>query len=954
MPRNTSLFRRTALLGSTALLALAAGTTSISAQDAAADEAEFEEVVVTGSRIKRADLEAASPVAVVSSVDINLSGNINIEQTLNQLPAITPSATTTTNNGGSGAATIDLRDLGSSRTLVLQNGRRIIPFGTGGSVDVNAIPGALVERVEVLTGGASSVYGSDAIGGVVNFIMKSDFEGVEVAGQYNITEKGDADTRTVSMTMGGNFADGRGNVVVHSSFTDRKGITQAARDWADQSLADFGGGVFTPFGSSNVPGSRANGRGAGPNGELVLPDGSFATDGFGFDENGLVRDNAGFRFNFAPFQYLQVPQQRFLISSLGRYEINDHVEAYFEASYSSNQVDLQLAPNAGGIPSVGALFVPSTNPLINPVTMQTLLLNFDNGEGGDLVAGDGIASIPSLNRRFTEGGNRQNLRENNMYRWIVGARGSLTDSWDYDVSYAYSRVNRSDILTNRVSSLKVQQGLNATTDANGNAVCIDPSGGCVALSIFGDGAVSAAAAEFISPTAIRNRGAEENIVTGTVSGSFDGIDLGAGPLGAAFGVEYREESAFDNPDSLIRSGELGAGNDGRPTEGSFDVLEAYGEILLPLLSDVEGAERLDLEGAFRISDYSTAGGVFTWNVGLQYEPVAGIRFRGSYQKAVRAPNVGELFGGTASGAATTQDPCAAANVQPDEVAFCQALGVPDPLTYTAPNPQIFTTSGSNPNLFEESATTFTVGTIITPEQIPGLEVIVDYYKITVDDAIATLTSTTVLDLCVLSRDTSNRFCQAALRNGIGDVEQIFAPNDNIGAMTREGIDWSVTYSFDLGDGTFSMNNTGNYTLTNTDQPTPISDVVDCNGIFGGACTGLGNFTAPKWRFNQTFSYGIGDWFFRAQGRVISKITNQAFIDDPSAELAQPEINVNMYVDASFTYQITESVTLTGGVKNLTNNEPPNYGFFPNVAAQTDPSLYDVLGRSYFAGVKLSF
>ncbi len=953
MPRN-SLFRRTALLGSTALLALASGTTSISAQSAAADDAEFEEVVVTGSRIKRADIESVSPVSVVSSADINLSGNINIEQTLNQLPALNPSLTTTTNNGGDGSARLDLRELGTFRTLILQNGRRIVPFSTTGAVDVNVIPSALIERVEVLTGGASSVYGSDAVAGVVNFIMKNDFEGIEVSGQYNMTEKGDADTRTVALTMGGNFADGRGNVVVHTSFTDRKGITQAARDWADQSLADFGGGVFTAFGSSNVPGSRATGVGAGPNGELVLPDGTFATDGFGFNPDGTVKDNAGFRFNFAPFQYLQTPQQRFLISALGHYEINDNVEAYFEASFANNGVDLQLAPNAGGIPSVGALFVPETNPLIHPETMATLLNNFDNGVGGDLVAGDGIASLPTVNRRFTEGGNRQNLREANMYRWVVGARGDITDNWDYDVYYSYQRINRSDILTNRVSSIKIQQGLNATTDANGNAVCIDPSGGCVPLSIFGDGAVSDAAAAFISPTAIRNRTVEQNIAAASVSGGFDNIDFGAGPLGAAFGVEYREDKAADMPDSLIISGELGAGNNATPTAGSYDVLEFYGEFLMPLMADEPGAQRLDLEGAFRIADYSTAGGVFTYNLGLQYEPVEGIRFRGAYQKAVRAPNIGELFGGTASGASTAQDPCAAANVQSDEIAFCQALGVPDPTTYVAPNPQIFTTTGSNPNLFEETATTYTFGVVLTPEQVPGLEVIVDYYNIKVEDAIETLTPTTVMDLCVLSRDTSNRFCQASLRNGIGDVEQIFAPNDNIGSVNREGIDWSVTYGFDLGDGQMSINNTGNYTFTNTNQPTPVSAVIDCNGVFGGACTGLGDFTSPKWRFNQTFSYGIGDWFFRARARVISKITNQAHIDDPSAELAQPEIAVNMYADFSFTYQMNENIQLTGGVKNITDNEPPNYGFFPNVAAQTDPSLYDVLGRSYFAGIKLTY
>ncbi len=954
--RNSSNLKAR-LAGSTAMVAtLAVGLMGQSAvaQDADADES-IEEVVVTGSRIKRADLASVSPVSVVSSADINLAGNINVEQTLNELPSLTPNTTSTTNNGGTGIASIDLRELGANRTLVLQNGRRLIGADDQGRVDINAIPAPLIERVEVLTGGASAIYGSDAIAGVVNFIMRDDFEGIEITGQYNMTERGDSDNRTIGLTMGGNFADGRGNVVVHASFTDRQATLQEARPrFAGAPLADFGGGEFTPFGSSNVPGSRVTGIGAGPNGEIVLPDGSFAVDGLAFDENGNPQSNNNFRFNFAPFQFLQVPQERTVISTLGHYDINDNVTLYFEGSYASNRVDQELAPNAGGIPPVGALFVPSTNPLINPVALQTLLDNFDLGGPGDAVAGDGIASLPTVNRRFTEGGTRQDIRELNQYRLLAGLRGALSDNWDYDVNYSFARTNFNEILTNRVSNARIQQGLNATTDANGNAVCIDPTGGCVPLSIFGIGSVSEAAAAFISPTAIRSRFTEQNIVSATVSGTVEEVDFGAGPLGMAFGGEYREERAADIPDSLIRSGELGAGNSALPTQGGFDVWEIYGEAIMPLVSDQPGIERLDLELAGRVSDYSTAGGVFTWSAGLQYEPIKGVRFRGGFQRAIRAPNVNELFGGQASGAASTVDPCSSLQVQADEVAFCQQLGVADPTTYLPPNPQIFTTSGSNPNLFEETAESYTVGVVITPEDIPGLEITVDYYDITVEDAITTLNSTTVLDLCVNSRDVNNNFCQASLRNAVGDVEQIFAPNDNVAFESRQGIDWNVNYTFALGEGQMTLNNVGNYTITNESQATPISAVIDCNGIFGGACTGLGNFIAPEWRFNQTVSYAFGDWFLRAQGRVISPIENAGRQANPDGQFAQGEIKVNAYFDMSFTYQVNENVQLTGGVENISDNQPPVLGFFNNVAANTDPSLYNVLGRSYFMGARVTF
>lgn len=944
--------RRSALLGSAAtLLAGFALGTGVYAQDAGADaEEELEEVTVTGSRIVRRDLSAVSPVNIVSQQDLQLAGNINIDRTLNELPAINPSATTTTNNGGEGIATVDLRELQPERTLVLQNGRRMIGSNTALQVDINNIPAVLIERVEVLTGGASAIYGSDAVAGVVNFVLRDDFEGISAGGQYNLTERGDADTRTLDFTIGGNFADGKGNAVLHTSFTDRQSLLQADRSWANESLGDFGDGEFVPFGSSRLVGGRAGGGVP-----IDLPDGSTGVSLIGFNPDGSGRDAGGESFNFAPFQFLQTPQERIQFSGLAHYELNESSRVYFEGLYSNNRVDLTLAPDANDIPDgIAPLFVPSTNPLIPQQTMDILLAAFDTGQNGDAVAGDGIASIPDFRRRMDDVGSRNELRDFDLYRMVVGVDGDLSDNWRYDAYYSYGRVNRSFRLVNYTSDIRIQQAINATTDANGDAVCIDPTGNCVPINLFGDGALSPEGAAFISPDANQVSFNEQNIFHANVSGTIDQLDLGAGPVGLALGGEYREEVAAFLPDAVSQTGELGPGNDFQVTEGSFDVWEIFGEALIPLLSDVAGAKSLDLELAARWSDYSSVGSVWSYSAGLQWQPVDSLRVRGGYQRAVRAPNIAELFGGAAAGASPTTDPCDAGRLaaNPQFVDICRATGVPE--GYTQLDSQATRITGGNPNVEEERADTFTVGVVFTPEALPGFSMTVDYFNIEIENAITDLTSTAVLDLCVASGDPNNINCQNVTRTFNGDIIQILAPTENIASEKREGIDWQIQYAFALGNGELSLQNIGTYFITNEFTSSPLSDPTDCNGIFGGGCTGLGDFTAPEWRLTQNITYSFDKWVIRLQGRMISAIDNADAVADPDALFAQPQIAENFYGDLTFTYQVNENFMLSGGVENFTDNEPPIMGFFRNVAAGTDPSLYDVLGRSYFLGGRLTF
>ncbi|MFQ5533194.1 MAG: TonB-dependent receptor domain-containing protein [Sphingomonadales bacterium] len=943
---------RSTLLGGAALALVASPLTfgPALAQEGAEEGADIEEVTVTGSRIKRADLIAVSPVNVISNVDMVLSGNVNIERTLNELPAVNPSATTTTNNGGEGIATVDLRELGPERTLVLMNGRRLIGSNTANQVDLNTIPASLVERVEVLTGGASAVYGSDAVAGVVNFIMKDDFEGLEAGAQYNISERGDADVWTVDVTMGGNFADGRGNAVLSASYTERNALFQGDRDFASVSKADFGTGEFIEFGSSRLLGGRASG------GEGVDVDGDGTLDTtLGFNPDGSVRNAAGESFNFAPFQFMQTPQKRYTLAGLAHYDITDDMTAYFELNYSSNQVDLALAPDANDIPDGAPLFVSADNPLITPATRAVLLAAFDTGMNGDVAAGDNIITIPDFRRRMADVGLRQEFREFDLYRFVVGLRGSLTDTWDYDVNFTTARVNRSFTLQNFTSDLRIQQALLTEFDADGNLVCQDQSGGCVPISIFGDGAISPEGAEFVSPDAGQTSFNQQYIVTGNLNGSIDSIDFGAGALGLAVGGEYRRESAAFLPDATSQTGELGPGNSFLVTQGKFDVYEGYAEALMPIIADKPGIERLDVELAARVSDYSTAGGVFSWAGGVQYQPVSDIRFRGGFQRAVRAPNISELFGGLSSGASSTTDPCDAtrlATATDAQKAHCIAVGAP--AGYEQLDPQALTTSGGNPDLFEETADTFTIGAVVTPEAIPGLTLTVDYYNIEVKDAISTLSSSTVLDICFASLDPNNQNCLNVTRDATGRLVQILSLTDNIASQKREGIDWALAYTFEFGPGQMTLQNIGSYNITNTFTSTPLVDPTDCSGIFGGGCTGLGDFIAPKWRLTQNVTYEYRDWAFRAQGRVIGPIDNADAVADPDGSFAQPQVDTNLYLDINFTYKVTENVLITGGVENLSDNSPPPLGFFNNVSAGTDPSLFDVVGRSYYLGARLNF
>lgn len=945
-PKFTYGLRRLLLsssAGAIATLALSAST--VSAQQAA-DSDEIEQIVVTGSRIARPEFQASSPVTAVGSDIIMSSGSTNLERLLNELPQVTPDATASTNNGSDGGiATINLRDLGANRTLVLVNGRRFVSSNNNGVVDLNNIPSALVERVDVVTGGASAVYGSDAIGGVVNFLLKDNFEGMELGGQYRVTEKGDGEIYDIDLTVGGNFADDRGNAVLHTSYANRRALRAAEREKTATALGDFGAedGLF-PLGSSRIPGGTI----LVPS---VLPDGTQVSS-VKFLPDGTPIDRAGETFNFQPENFIQTPQERWIINGLAHYDISDSITAYSELFYSNNRIVTQLAPDANDIPEPpNQLLVTIANPLFNSALRTFLTENFDED-------GDGVASIPAFRRRMTENGPRLTDFEHDAFRVMTGLRGDIADlGINYDIYYSHARTNRTEVLERFTSDIRIGQALllEEIPGSPGEYQCAAASArsqGCVPISIFGDGALSPEGAAFISPTAVVKRSTEQDIISGSIGGELMDLGLGGAPIGYAFGTEYRRESSNNQPDAIVQSGELGPGNDEAPTRGNYDVYELFGEVVVPIL------DNLNVEAAFRYSDYSTVGTVWTYKAGGQYEPIDGFRLRALYQRAVRAPNIAELFQGRSAGADDFEDPCAARNLpSPQLQQFCIAQGVPAALLPTFEGDsagQATTIFGGNPDLEEERADTYTVGFVFTPDYIPGLSATLDYYDIDLSNAIDDLDAATTSTLCFASLDLNSDACQAITRdpaNGI--VTQIRALRANLASEKRKGIDWQINYNFDLDFGLFEtgtsvvLQNVGNFTFTNESTPLEDSDPIDCNGKFGEGCIGLGNNISPEWRTTFSAAFLNGPLTWRNQVRIIGSLSNTSeglFID---------KISTKVYYDLSLSYDITENFFLTAGIDNvldkgivlLADNGPD---------ANTDASLFDVFGRTYFFSLRVRY
>lgn len=937
-------------------------------------------IVVTGTRIRRRDLDSSSPTTVVSSEDFALTGAVNVEQVINTLPQVVPGVTAFSNNPGAGVATLDLRGLGNQRTLVLVNDRRFIFFDPTQTVDLNTVPQFLIESVDVVTGGASAVYGSDAIAGVVNFRLRDDLQGLIVGGQYALTDRGDGARWNVNVALGTEIGDGDGNITIYGDYFRRASIFQSDRSFSRQVLVENASDTaLIPGGSATVPGGRFAVPGSivvpGGNGlgsvTLARGVGNFATaNGALYTAPGQSRPyiNPDDAYNFAQDNFLQVPQERWLLGGYGEYRISSAVNAYFEVTFANNQVENELAPT----PVTGTFAVATNNPFLSAADRAALAQTDANEAAIDaaraarglapLYADPGFVNV-SVSRRVNDIQSRNALFERSAWRALGGVRGELGNTLNYDAYYLYSRTRNSTLQRGNISRSAFARALVENR-----------------LNIFGPGTITSALADEISITAQNTVVSELQVAGASLSGELFDLGLGGDRIGFAVGTEWRSVASEFIPDTALSSGDVIGFNAGQPTKGGYDVREVFGELLIPIVANQPFFEVLTARGAARYSDYSLSGvgGVVTWAAGLEWGPISDLRFRAQFQRAIRAPNVGELFGGQAQNFPSATDPCSgrsSAASRSDAVrALCIATGVPAALVFqnsVQPNSQIESLVGGNPNLSEERSDTFTLGAVFRPSFVRGLSVTVDYFDIKVDDYIAPLGGGTqgVLNLCYYSiQDQQSEYCQAIRRDPntgqIGGQFLVTALNANISTLETSGIDLQVDYSSRLGTGVLSddarldLSFLGTWTR-NADY-TPVADLPDevtqCAGGFGTNCDPVYGDPIPEYRFTARASLIDGPLTTSLRYRYVGEVTNERIINgisDP-ASITVDRLTPKGYLDLTFALEATSNLNFTVGVRNLFNTRPTIIDDSNDEQAGTYPSTYDVLGRDFFISARLTF
>ena len=954
------------LLQSTMLVgALTAGlTTTAFAQDAE----DGDEIIVTGSRIAKQDFTSNSPVATIDALQFERTGAINTENLLNTLPQTVPGLDRTSNNPGNGTATVDLRGLGSNRTLVLINGRRAMVNGSGGVVDINTIAPSMIQNVEVLTGGASSVYGADAVAGVVNFILKDDFEGFEGNVGYQMTEHGDAGTFNIDATIGANTADGRGNATINMGYTDRDQLFQGDRDFAFTALFDNANNDgLEPGGSSGVPGTGIFAGGLG----------TFSPESFGvvFDEAGAVRPfvtsgDVNDFYNYAPVNFLQLPQERFTISATAHYEISDNFEPYVEARFANNTVSSQLAPTPI---FQGPVFSLDGNPFIDPASQQILSDAIGSGVDTD---GDGIDDTAQalLRRRLVEVGPRFNSDSRNTFQLLLGTKGEFLAGFDYDLSYSEGRTQSSTYQTGNVNRGRFDQALlladadgdgNVDLDASGNPSCSDPSSNgstsaCAPLNLFGPGNISQAAADFLKTAASTTDETIQRVAQFNLSGDLGGLKITDEPIGIAVGAEYIENQFVFRPSQDVAASTIAGFNGAPALEGKYNVSSAYGEMSIPLVSNASFADRITLDVAGRISDFSTVGTEYNYKVGGEWAVNDQLRFRGNYNTAVRAPNIGELFAPIGENFPGADDPCSASSgsvITPELTAICLATGVPANVIGTAAidpaSGQVRSLAGGNPNLGVEKAETITFGAVVNPSFIEGLQFSVDYFDITIDDAIAGFGGGTdnILNVCYTDPvlgGVGSQFCNNVNRRADGTIDFVSNQSINIAGTSLNGLDFAASYNTELGGGDLAVNYLGTYTLENTFLAFEGDTLFDCAGRFGNNC----GEPDPSYRHRMTGQYSKGPWSTQLGWQLIGSVDDGADITGDPAQFVD-SIGTTHYFDLSVSREFGENLSLTVGANNILSENPPVIGD-NDEQANTFPATYDVFGRTFFANAKVRF
>lgn len=910
--------------------------------------ARLEEITVTGSRLVRDNLGSLGPITILSADEITLSGVSSTEDILRDLPSVGfQGINKNQNNGGGGLSFIDLRNLGSGRTLVLVNGRRFVNGGSGvaDAVDINNIPPALLERVEVLRDGVSTIYGADAVAGVVNFVLKDDFEGLQLDVFGGVSDESDGEETGGSVLWGKNW-DGA-NLTLSGTLFSRAPVDQRDRSFARNPIV-FTDGIDQVVGSGFVPEGRASAIERDDFDDVffrpsVNPDGSassFSSFDF-FDPSNP--------FNFADDSYLIGSVYRSAINASFRYELTESLEFFTDAEYRRRDSEQRLASVPQGGISTRANTSGFTFPVFRDASRNSPFLPTDF----QAALFDGLdpsvdQTMLTLSRRFVETGPREFTNESRTLRFVAGLRGDLPGPiapLRWEVYGNYGRTQQTEFLKNQINLTRALASVQPEVCAQ------DPA--CVPGNFFGANSL------FSTPDAIpyirfksRERiGFHLRQVGASIVGPV--LELPAGEVQLAVGAEYREEDGFVSPDPLVVSGDS-AGNGLDPTRGNFIIRDLFFESSFPLVAGMRGIEELTLDVSGRYTDSSDFGGAYLSRYGFSYAPVEDFRLRGVYATSFRAPSISDLFGGGADSFLSLRDPCDGFPNIPDPTVMANcAASLPNSDQFTAANPfdqasvgtggQLRSNIGGNPDLEEERARTINVGFVFQPRFLPDLAVAVDYYDIEIDDPqVNPDPQIAVLNECFGSAGLSSAQCGNITRTGSGGVSLIEVAQTNFGKIETQGIDIDIRYAIDLpvvGPATVSL--AGNYVVD--------FETVGLTRTKGNGRLEANEGSVPNFRARLSTSFNpIPPLMLTATTRFIGESTDQ---DRREQGLPFDNVPKTYYLDVSARYDITENLTMFLGVRNVTDKEPP---FFLDGGTNTNTDTYDVLGRFAFLRLRATF
>jgi iron complex outermembrane recepter protein len=977
--------------------------------DAAAPQPEAADngdtIVVTGSRIANPSATSASPLQIVGAEQIQQSGATNVQDVLLKNPAFGTPGISRTNSSfatqSAGVATVDLRNLGSDRTLTLVNGRRFVAGVPGSSaVDLNVIPTQFLERVDVLTGGASAVYGSDAVAGVVNFIYKTKFEGIEADAKVGISDRGDGFDREANLLVGKNFADGRGNIMLFGGYSKQGTVLKRDR--------------YTEAGSSAVDSTSLGGSITGNDADLFTPQrpflsgfsprGRYYTDNYVFtfdpttgalrpcaSTNGGVCNAPGTAFNGtrigpdgfnrSDFRYLAVPVERYVAAGRANFEVSPAFNFFVEGNYAKTKVTTQIEP------------FPLSSDLINPATGGQIAIEsrvngvlyrnpyvpdaiFNDASDSD---GDGLRDI-FFDKRLGDFGNRTSDASRDLWRVAGGVNGKFgaNERFSYEVYGVYGETIENQTGGGQFNGPRFIQSLAAirdVNDLNGNGnvteiICADAAAraaGCIPANPFGVNSLTPAAGYLAVPTTLRSK-ITQTVAGANISGNLFSI-FGADPIGVSIGGEYRRETSTNDFDLLTQQG-LNGNNALPSTRGSFNVKEAYAEAIVPLLKDRPFFNSLSVRGAVRVSDYNTVGTTFSYNYGGEWSPVQDLRFRAIWARSVRAPNINELFQPPQQDFPSgLQDPCAGITATTAGTLSTNCRAAPGVNANIAAN-GAFTVSqadlqgitsfgGGNPNLQEEKGDSFTAGVVINPKSIAALRnltLTVDYFNIRIRDAIVSTPLQFILDQCYNQSNTA--LCALIVRraapqgaNSAGSLDEVNTAPTNSGGVKTSGIDAVLTWvspknMLGFAPGAFSARVSYTHLISGYSVPLPGSS----RDYFAGE---LG---AAKDRFTATAGYDDDNFGLNLTGTYIGA----SYLDDQltgSAPGTNPAYRIapEFYLDGQIRFKVQQRFEFYVGADNLLDNKPPYLADIGASAGQdTDAGTYDALGRRYYAGVRVKF